>query len=287
MCGNILLGVNVNNIFLRKAVFWLPSLAATVILGASLPTLAQTVDTSYTQQLSEASATAVESPNQVSTELEATSQKLSIETENLAVQQQFPNAATQETATRIVTPVPGTAITSAAAFIPQNPESTPQQSTTQPAAPTVAQADIDLGRPTRGGRSYIGVAANIGISGSDSALGDGNFAIISKVGVTNTFSVRPSVILGDNTTILVPITYDFSFQQAADPFSEPLPIAPYIGAGAAFKTGDDSEIGLLISGGIDVPLTSQFTATAAVNAGFFNTTDIGLLLGVGYNFTGF
>ncbi len=63
--------------------------------------------------------------------------------------------------------------------------------------------------------------------------------------------------------------------------------APYIGAGAAFKTGDDSEIGLLISGGIDVPLTPQFTATAAVNAGFFNTTDIGLLLGVGYNFSGF
>ncbi len=106
-----------NNIFLRKAVFLLPSLAATVILGTSLPTLAQTVDTSNSQQLSEASAT-VESPNQVSTELEATSEKLSIETENLAVQEQFPNAATQEIATRIVTPVPGTAITSAAAFVP-------------------------------------------------------------------------------------------------------------------------------------------------------------------------
>lgn len=275
-----------NNIFLRKAVVWLPSLAAVAILGTSLPTLAQTVDTSNTQQLSQASAT-VESPNQVSTELEATSQKVPIETENLALQEQFPNAATQETASRIVTPIPGTAITSAAAFIPQNPESTSQPSNTQPTAPTVAQADIDPGRPTRGGRSYIGAAANIGISGSDSALGDGNFAIISKVGLTNTLSVRPSVILGDNTTILVPITYDFNFQQVADPFSEPLPIAPYIGAGAAFKTGDDSEIGLLISGGIDVPLTSQFTATAAVNAGFFNTTDIGLLLGVGYNFTGF
>jgi hypothetical protein len=286
MCGNILSGVNVNNIFLRKAVVWLPSLAAVAILGTSLPTLAQTVDTSNTQQLSQASAT-VESPNQVSTELEATSQKVPIETENLALQEQFPNAATQETASRIVTPIPGTAITSAAAFIPQNPESTSQPSNTQPTAPTVAQADIDPGRPTRGGRSYIGAAANIGISGSDSALGDGNFAIISKVGLTNTLSVRPSVILGDNTTILVPITYDFNFQQVADPFSEPLPIAPYIGAGAAFKTGDDSEIGLLISGGIDVPLTSQFTATAAVNAGFFNTTDIGLLLGVGYNFTGF
>ncbi|OUL36600.1 hypothetical protein BV372_06445 [Nostoc sp. T09] len=286
MCGNILSGVNVNTIFLRKTVFWLPSLAAIAILGTSLPTLAQTVDTSSNQPLSEATTT-VESPKQLGTEIEATSQKLPSETDNLAVLQQFPNAATQETATRIVTPVPGTAITSAAGFVTQNPESTSQQSTSQPSAATVAQADIDPGRPTRGGRSYIGVAGNIGLSGSDSALGDGNFAVISKVGLTNTFSVRPSAILGDNTTILVPLTYDFSFQQVADPFSEPLPIAPYIGAGAAFKTGDNSEAAFLITGGVDFPLTSQFTATAAVNAGFFDNTDIGLLVGVGYNFSGF
>ncbi|BAY13107.1 hypothetical protein NIES2098_63010 [Calothrix sp. NIES-2098] len=286
MCGNILSGVNVNTIFLRKSAFWLPSLAALAILGTSLPTLAQTVDTSSSQQLSESSAT-FESPKQLTTEVEATSQTLPSETENLAVKQQFPNAATQETASRIVTPIPGTAITSAAGFVTQNPESTPQESTSKPSDTTVAQADIDPGRPTRGGRSYIGVAGNIGFSGNDSALGDGNFAVISKIGLTNTISVRPSAILGDNTTILVPITYDFSFQQVADPFSEPLPLAPYVGVGAAFSTGDNSQTAFLITGGVDFPLTSQFTATAAVNAGFFDNTDIGLLIGVGYNFMGF
>ncbi|MDZ7957347.1 MAG: hypothetical protein RMY34_05500 [Aulosira sp. DedQUE10] len=276
-----------NTIILRKAVFCLPSLAACAILGSGFSAVAQTVDTSSTQQLSEASTT-VASANQLTTEPEATSQNTPTQTnQNLTVPQQFPNAATQETATRIVTPVPGTAITSAAGFIPQYSEPSTQQTTSQPSTPKVAQADIDPGRPTRGGRSYIGVAGNIGVSGSDSALGDGNFAVISKIGLTNAISVRPAAILGDNTTILLPVTYDFSFQQLADPFSEPLPIAPYIGLGAAIKTGDNSETAVLVSGGIDYPLNSQFTATAAVNAGFFENTDIGVMLGVGYNFTGF
>ncbi|WP_322746072.1 hypothetical protein [Nostoc sp. LEGE 06077] len=43
----------------------------------------------------------------------------------------------------------------------------------------------------------------------------------------------------------------------------------------------------LVSGGIDVPLNTQFTATASVNAGFFDRTEVGLLVGVGYNFSGF
>ena len=280
MCGNIVSGVNVNTIILRKSGFWLSNLAAIAILGTTgLPSIAQTADTLDTlgsQQLSETST--AESPN---------SQQLPTETENLTAPEQFPNAATQETASRIVTPVPGTVQTTAAAFATQNSESTPTESTSQPGAKTVAQADIDPGRPTRGGRSYIGLAGNIGLSGSDSALGDGNFAVISKVGLTNAISARPAVVLGDNTTILLPLTYDFSFQQVADPFSEPLPIAPYVGVGAAIKTGDNSEAAFLLSGGIDVPLTSQFTGTIGVNAGFFENTDIGLLVGVGYNFSGF
>ena len=83
---------------------------------------------------------------------------------------------------------------------------------------------------------------------------------------------------------MLPITYDFAFSAVDDPFSDPLPIAPYVGVGAALTTGDDSEVGFLLSGGIDLPLNEKFTATAAVNAGFFDETDIGLLLGVGYNF---
>jgi hypothetical protein len=42
-----------------------------------------------------------------------------------------------------------------------------------------------------------------------------------------------------------------------------------------------------VTGGVDVPLNRQFTASASVNAGFFDQTDVGFLIGVGYNFNGF
>ena len=84
-------------------------------------------------------------------------------------------------------------------------------------------------------------------------------------------------------------------QNAADPFTEPLIFSPYVGAGIAINTGnsddndddDDSDVGFLLSAGIDFPLNRQFTATASVNAGFFDEAEVGLLLGVGYNFSAF
>lgn len=283
-----------NTIFLRKGVFWLPSIAALAVLSSGLSASAQTVDKVSSQPLTDPSAT-VASPNEFTTKLDTASQNLSTETTetftvtNLTKVQQLPNAGIQENASVMPTPVPGTVATSSAMLTSEFVQPTSQttsQTTSQPSAPRVAQSDIDLGRTTRGGSSYIGVAANIGLNGGDSSLGDGNFAVVSKIGLTNSISVRPSAVFGDNTTILVPITYDFSFK-SADAFSEPLAIAPYIGVGGAYKTGDNSKFAFLVSGGIDVPLTPQFTATAAVNAGFFDKTDVGLLLGVGYNFTGF
>ncbi|MEH1903483.1 MAG: hypothetical protein V7L04_19255 [Nostoc sp.] len=279
-----------NTIFVRKGVFWFPSIAALAVLSSSLSASAQTVDKASSQLLTNPSST-LAFPNEFSTELDTTSQNLSTETTetftvtNLTKVQKFQSAAIEKNASVTPTPVPGTVATSSAMLTSEFVQPT-SQPTSQPSAPRVAQSDIDLGRTTRGGSSYVGIAANIGLSGDgDTSLGDGNFAVISKIGVTNSISVRPSAVFGDNTTILLPITYDFSFK-SADAFSEPLAIAPYIGVGGAYKTGDDSQFAFLVSGGIDVPLTSQFTATAAVNAGFFDKTDVGLLLGVGYNFSG-
>ncbi|MHC5934179.1 hypothetical protein [Nostoc sp.] len=279
-----------NTIFLRKGVFWLPSIAALAILSSSLSASAQTVDKVSSQPSTDPSAT-LASPNEFSTELDTGSQNLSTETTetfavtNLTKVQQFQSAAIQEKATVTPPPVPGTVATSSAMLTSEFIQPT-SETTSQPSPSRVAQSDIDLGRTTHGGSSYIGIAANIGLSGDgDTSLGDGNFAVVSKIGVTNSISVRPSAVFGDNTTILLPITYDFSFK-SADAFSEPLAIAPYIGVGAAYKTGDNSQFAFLASAGIDVPLTPQFTATAAVNAGFFDQTDVGLLFGVGYNFTG-
>lgn len=164
--------------------------------------------------------------------------------------------------------------------------STPTQSapdTTTPGTSTPAPNQIVPGRATRSGSSYVGLAGNIGVIGG-TALGNTNFTIISKIGLTNNFSVRPAVVVGDNTTFLVPITLDFPFRPVQNTgFS----IAPYVGAGGAFSTGGAGAARLLLTGGIDVPITPQFTATAGVNAAILDGTDLGVLIGVGYNFAGF
>ncbi len=165
--------------------------------------------------------------------------------------------------------------------------------TAQPATPspqsdaTVAQGleDIEPGRTTRGGQSYIGIGGAIGLSG-DSGIGQGGFMINSKIGLTRNISFRPSIIFGDETDFLLPLTYDFALQ-STDPF-EPVSIAPYVGGGVVFSTSDENDIGFLLTGGVDFPISRQFVANAAVNAGFFgDTTSIGISLGVGYSFAGF
>ncbi|MBW4613470.1 MAG: S-layer homology domain-containing protein [Desmonostoc vinosum HA7617-LM4] len=150
-------------------------------------------------------------------------------------------------------------------------------------SPGEASTDVDPGRSTRGGSSYIGVAGNIGLGG-DSALSDGNIAVISKISLTSVLSARPSAVFGDDTVVLVPITLDFSPRGVNPTGNQTFPVSPYIGAGVAIETSDDADIGLLLTGGVDIPLASRFTITGAVNAAFLDETDVGLLLGVGYNF---
>lgn len=182
-------------------------------------------------------------------------------------------------------PVPGVAETSATSLTTKTPTiAQTNQPAAQNNAPEVAQLPVDPGTATRGGSSYIGVGGNIGLSG-DTALGDGNFTIISKIGLTRNIAVRPSVVLGNDATFLIPLTYDFSIRPA-EALEEVFPLAPYVGAGVSIATGDNDNIGLLLTGGIDVPLNSQFTANAAVNVGIADETEVGLAIGVGYNFAG-
>jgi hypothetical protein len=117
-------------------------------------------------------------------------------------------------------------------------------------------------------------------------LGQGSFAVLSKIGLTRNISVRPSVLFTDNVSVLVPLTYDFNFG-AGPTESLGFSAAPFLGVGAGFSTGNNSNVGLLLTGGIDVPITPQFTATASVNATVTGRAAVGLLLGVGYNFAGF
>jgi hypothetical protein len=135
-------------------------------------------------------------------------------------------------------------------------------------------------RSTRSGPSYLGVGANFGLTGG-SDLGGTSFAIISKLGLTEVISVRPSIlILRDFATILLPVTYDLAPQQS---FGD-LQFSPYVGGGVAINTGSNSSVGPMITAGFDIPLSSRFTINVAANLAFLRTTDLGILVGVGYNF---
>jgi hypothetical protein len=171
---------------------------------------------------------------------------------------------------------------------PSTTPTTPQQPGTFETAPTPAPGStptqqttpIQPGVATRSGPSYIGIGGNIGITG-DTEIGRGAFNVISKIGLARNLSFRPSAVINDNAVIQIPLTFDFPGEDV--PGAE-LSLAPYLGGGLAISTGQDSTVGGLITGGLDIPLGTQFTGNAAVNVGFIDETDVGVSLGVGYNF---
>jgi hypothetical protein len=265
---NIYLGVSMNNPLLYR-ISKLLIIATITLVGSELSAQAQTIDT-------ENSASAP-IPGTMSTSADAlTSQATKPAAKTSAAKLAQIDQTTPQTIPPTNQTTPQTTPDTTPQTVPQTtPDTTPQ---------TTPETNVVPGRATRGGSSYIGVAGNIGLGG-DSALSEGGFAVISKVGLTRSISVRPSIVIEDDPVILVPVTYDFNLR-ATDALDTTLAIAPYVGAGVAIETSDDANVGFLLSGGVDVPLSTNFTATAGVNAAFLDETDVGLMIGVGYNFSG-
>jgi hypothetical protein len=161
-------------------------------------------------------------------------------------------------------------------------EKTQIAQSTQPTSVQLAQSEESSGlKATRGGYSYVGIAGNFSITGS-SDLGGRSLAIISKIGLNNSISIRPSILfLSSDAAILVPVTYDFTpFTIFGPNFS----IAPYLGAGLGIKTGSNNNFGPLITAGVDIPISRSFTANVAANLSFLRNTDLSILVGIAYNF---
>ncbi|KAB8317287.1 hypothetical protein SD81_018410 [Tolypothrix campylonemoides VB511288] len=157
--------------------------------------------------------------------------------------------------------------------------------TTTPGTTTPGTNGVFPEGATRSGPSYFGIGGNIGLGTGDTALGEGSFAVFSKLGLARSFSVRPSILISDNPTLLIPVTYDLL--PIGVPGGGGFSFAPYLGVGAAVSFNDDTSADFLITGGVDVPLSPRFTATAAVNVTAFDEAAVGLVIGVGYNFSGF
>jgi hypothetical protein len=106
--------------------------------------------------------------------------------------------------------------------------------------------------------------------------------VISKLSLSEQVSLRPSVLIGDDLSVLVPVTFDLNtYSTDVSGFR----IIPYAGVGASYQdSSDDENFNLLLSAGADVPLSQQFTLNAQANVGVLNGTDFGVTVGVGYNF---
>ncbi|NEQ64831.1 MAG: hypothetical protein F6K21_04885 [Symploca sp. SIO2D2] len=184
-------------------------------------------------------------------------------------------------------PMPGTLDTSAAVLRVEPKTAVVSEVNSELSGTTVAQRDFDLRRIPRPIPNWIGVGGNIGLTDNDeeSAIGRGAFVVNAKLNLVRNISLRPAVIIADNTTFLVPATYDFIIP-ADKPFGR-IKFAPFVGGGAAFSTGDNSSVGFLLTGGVEVPLSRQFVANGSINIGFLETTDVGIQLGVGYLFSEF
>ena len=126
---------------------------------------------------------------------------------------------------------------------------------------------------------FIGGGVSFGYS--DDVAG----SVIGKFSVTERWAVRPSLSLGENFTVLVPVTYQFN--QKANVGGAQL--SPYAGIGGSWSNENnnngsgESDLKLLLSTGVDVPISRRFTLNAQANLGFINDTEFGATIGVGYN----
>ncbi len=161
-------------------------------------------------------------------------------------------------------------------------------SSTEPQFPSAEQvkpnpSTIDPGRRTRSGSSYVGVGANVGGFG-DTSVGSPGLLLYSKIGLTRYFSVRPAVVtdFSNDATFILPATFDLAPIRLGSVGSNAISVAPYIGGGATVTTDGDARA--LLTGGVDVPINSRFTATLGINTTFGDGVDLGGFIGVGYNF---
>lgn len=151
-------------------------------------------------------------------------------------------------------------------------------------APVTAQ----LAEPTTNvtqNNGYIGIGSAIGLRGNTTSLGTGGVAILTKVRFSDNLSLHDATVLfgGGAATSMVILTADFPIRNDAGQTI----VSPFIGGGAMLRYADGLYISPAISGGIDLPLSKDFTGTVRLNAGFPNNrnADLGILIGAGYNFS--
>jgi hypothetical protein len=133
-------------------------------------------------------------------------------------------------------------------------------------------------------RNYIGITGNIGVSGSGKGVSHGGVGIIRKNDLSDSLSVRGITVFGgDQNDATLALTVNFPVRTS----SGQVQLVPFLGGGMLLRSKSnfqDINVRGLVTGGIDIPLSRSFTATTSVNVGLFEKAEVGVQLGVGYNF---
>lgn len=148
-------------------------------------------------------------------------------------------------------------------------------------AQTTNETEAEDEIPTR---SYIGIGGNIGLGGESTSLGDGGFSLLGRTAITDNISLHTSSVFGDDGVSAFALTLGIPVYKGDRDLEL---FYPFVGGGIAVEDffGDFS-VDALVTTGVDVPILRRLTGTVRLNFGFAeDDTDIGLLLGVGYNFS--
>ncbi len=150
-------------------------------------------------------------------------------------------------------------------------------------APTSNPPSTEKAKPRSLG-NYIGIGGTIGVSGSGEGLSHGGLTIINKRDLSDFLSVRGTTVFGgDQNDSNLALTVNFPVRTS----SGQIQLVPFLGGGILLRSKsnfEDINIRGLLTAGIDVPLSRRFTATTMVNVGLFQKTEVGVQLGLGYNF---
>lgn len=154
-------------------------------------------------------------------------------------------------------------------------------------SPSAAEAPVNVAQSRRRGASTTASSAPdfIGAGVGFGYVNDVSGVVISKVSIAEKWAVRPSLSFGDDFAVLVPITYQFDNSVNVGGAR----LSPYVGAGGSWSNENnnngnpESDLKILVSAGVDVPLSNRFTLNAQANLGFINDTEFGGTIGVGYN----
>lgn len=121
---------------------------------------------------------------------------------------------------------------------------------------------------------YVGAGIRAGLNDSVAAVIDSK-ALISDFGELS-LSARPSLLVGDNLELRLPISIEGEVYEG---------IYPFAGGGVAYNQDGNSGFDPMITGGVDVEITRQIYFGATGNAIFRSgDTDFELIGTINYAF---